>query len=393
MASLRFILQGLTPNTHLDAIRRLFELPSLEKLIVSVAFANKAGVSLLAQGLAKAGSKLDCYVGIRNDITSRQGLQALMKSSANVHYVDTGARNLIFHPKLYFALTRTNARIVIGSANLTPGGLNNNIEASLVVDLDLSNPADRKLADDVAAGFGTLTTEYPKHVVRLDSTAELDTLQEQGRLLDEISTSSPKSLSSMAPGKGDQVPRIKLKVPPITRRVHRATHTLQSKEKQASASPSHKRSPPAPSTGMEFELVWQSKPLAERDLSIPSQSYTHATGSINLDKGLLEPEIDHRHYFREEVFSALNWGPRSVTVDEAITSFRLMVKGVACGEHDLWIRHTNSTTTRAYLQRNAMTRLSWGPMKDFVARRALIGRTMSLYRAVSDPSQFFIEID
>lgn len=40
--------------------------------------------------------------------------------------------------------------------------------------------------------------------------------------------------------------------------------------------------------GVEFELVWESKALTRRDLTIPTAANTHATGSFNLDKGLLE---------------------------------------------------------------------------------------------------------
>ena len=40
-----------------------------------------------------------------------------------------------------------------------------------------------------------------------------------------------------------------------------------------------------------------------------------------------------------------------------------------------------------------MTRLSWKLMKNYVARKDLIGRTMFLYRDVSDPTRFAIEID
>ena len=140
--------------------------------------------------------------------------------------------------------------------------------------------------------------------------------------------------------------------------------------------------------------MWQSKPLAERDLSIPSGRNTHATGSVNLDKGLLDEKIDHRHYFRDEVFSALQWQiTGEETVDEATTVFGLVVKGIARGEFKLRIGHTTSTTSTSYLQKNAMTRLSWGPMKTIIAQRDLIGRTMSLYRYVSDDTRFVIEID
>ena len=397
MAIKKFLLQGFTSSTHLNAVKRLFDFPDLERMILSVAFVNKAGVDLLAPELASASSKIDFFAGIRNDITSRQGLHALMDLGANVHYVDTGARHLIFHPKIYFSRTKTKARMVVGSANFTPGGLNNNIEASVTFDLDFTNPDDRALADSVAVGFANLTTEYPEHVLRLTSVGELDKLQDEGRLLDEASSSPPRTVTSGAVGNADGLTRIKLKVAPLRRSVRRSM-LPPSPTKAPTPTPTPAATPPTPptpsaATGAELELVWESKPLTERDLEIPSAVTTHATGSINLDKGLLDEDIDHRHYFRGEVFPAISWTTKSAMVDEAFAMFGLIVKGVEHGEFKLRIGHTTSTTSKAYVQRNAMTRLSWGLMKEYIARKDLIGRTMSLYRNASDPTRFVIEID
>ena len=70
-----------------------------------------------------------------------------------------------------------------------------------------------------------------------------------------------------------------------------------------------------------------------------------------------------------------------------------MVKGVSCGEFDLRLAYTTSVTSRSYQQRNAMTRLSWGPMREYVARPDLIGRTLALYRDKAAPTRFVLEID
>lgn len=150
--------------------------------------------------------------------------------------------------------------------------------------------------------------------------------------------------------------------------------------------------PPAPPPTATPKLLWSSKPLTRRDLTIPDQDGTHPTGSINLDKGLLDAEVDHRHYFRDEVFDHLTWASRSATVDEAVARFRLEVLGTSHGEHHLNIRHTTSTTTRAYEQKNAMTRLSWGPMKSHIQRDDLIGRTLELWRDGNDPTRFTLKI-
>jgi hypothetical protein len=106
-------------------------------------------------------------------------------------------------------------------------------------------------------------------------------------------------------------------------------------------------------------------------------------------------EIDHRHYFRDEIFNHLTWttSTRKDTVDDATATFELVLKGVSAGEYTLTIHHTTSTDTRMYEQRNAMTRLSWGTMHPKVGRPDLIGRTLKLYRNRTDTKKFLIEID
>ena len=313
-----------------------------------------------------------------------------MATGANVHYVDTGAKNLLFHPKIYLCRCKARATAIIGSANLTVGGLNNNIESSVVLDLNLDSDEDLAFVESVMTEFDGLPSEYASHVVRVENTRHLEDLHDQGRLADEASSTPPHAAGSAAK-KPDALPPIALKVPRLSARIRRP--------KAGKGTP---RSPPTLASGVTdshssvtstLGLVWRSKSLTERDLGVPSGTNTHATGSINLDKGLLDEDVDHRHYFRDDVFVALDWTPRSSTVDEADANFGLIVAGVARGDFSLRIRHSTSTESTSYLQRNAMTRLSWGPMKQFVARQELIGRTMSLYRDKSDLKRFVVEID
>jgi len=134
--------------------------------------------------------------------------------------------------------------------------------------------------------------------------------------------------------------------------------------------------------------------LEERDLQIPKGSNTNATGSINLDKGDMEDGFEFKSYFRDEAFKHLVWKPPNTRrIETAQAHFRLIVEGIDCGDFALTVRHDMKTGTGSEKQDNAMTRLSWGPAKPFVAKNALVGRTMRLSRAVEDPTRFLIEID
>jgi hypothetical protein len=310
--------------------------------------------------------------------------------------VDTGARNLLFHPKFYLACGDTQARLIVGSANLTLGGLNNNIEASMVLDFDLTNDDDKAIIDNIEVLLSSLPTDYPAHVVKVRSNNEIDDLLLSGRIVDEMTFPAPRQTTAPAgASSNDTIPRIKLKVPPLSRDLSKARANPKTSKSGKPAKASAAASKPVPAkVGVEFELVWESKPLKRRDLNIPDEKGTNKTGSMSLDKGLLSKEIDQRHYFREEIFTALSWAPtKKKTTEEAYAKFQLILKGINYGEFDLRVGHTIGTTSEAYKQHNAMTRLSWGPMGKYIARPDLIGRTLALYRDNADPTRFVLEID
>ena len=397
MASKSFIFQGLTAKTHKDAVNNLFDVQNIERVIVSVAFANLAGVKLLEAQLKRHCAKTTAFIGIRNDITSVQAAKHLLDQGVALYVVDTGSRRVIYHPKLYLVKGAMQAKLIIGSANLTPGGLNNNIEAGLIVECDMQDPADRLLIQSIENDFDESTKEHPKNILKIKTPAALDALQVSGRLVDELTAPPPRPVSAASSTEDDSVPRIALKVTPL--------HSMLTAAKRAAARPATKvptkkatasaKAMQAPIPGIEFDRVWENEALTRRDLGVPLPGRnTHPTGSMNLDKGLLPADIDHRHYFRDEVFAALNWSPgNSSTLEESYAKFQLVVKGISYGEFHLRIGHSKNKKSQTYIQRNAMTRLSWGPMREFVARPDLIGRSLTLYRDKADMKSFVLEID
>ena len=378
----RLILQGFTTETHLNALQLLLGQPGIQRAILSVAYLNRGGVDLIADLLTALNGQVRVFAGIRNGVTSKQGLARLLECGVEVFAVDTGARSVLFHPKLYFSRAAAAARLLIGSANLTVGGLNNNIEAGVVIDLNLTAPTDNAFRNDVEARFDGLAREYPQNMIAVFDAAQIDTLHDEGRLEDEQARPTSGQTAATTPPPQGMVPRIRLAVPTLRRPLIPA---------QTAVAPAQLRPRPIATA---WQPIWESKPLTERDLTIPTGATTHATGSINLDKGLLPPSTDHRHYFRETVFNALTWLPGNwPEVEEANTRFQLVVQGVNHGEFDLTIAHSMSTTNTSYQQRNAMTRLRWGQVRQYVAYKRLLGCSLTLSRDTADPTRFLIEID
>jgi HKD family nuclease len=93
---------------------------------------SESGVQQIEAVLRSHADRVTVFAGIRNDITSQQGLALLHDIGVKLYTVDTGSRAVIFHPKLYLVRGRTNARFVVGSANLTLGGLNNKVHPTFL---------------------------------------------------------------------------------------------------------------------------------------------------------------------------------------------------------------------------------------------------------------------
>lgn len=380
MAKPSFILQGIRrDNDHESALKEMMNLKDIDRIVLSVAFVRESGVLQISDMLKKLAKHAVVYAGIRNGITSAQGLLALLNLKVKLYAVDTGSSSIIFHPKVYLALSDSSACAIIGSANLTFSGLNENIEASTVLNLNRDDENDKIFLDDLISSITTLQTMHPDHVFQITKRRDITALLKEGRLEDESYALPPRPTSSSSSDKRDRLGRIKLfrkqrpaKLvrPPIRKKIKKAAD--------------------------KWVLIWVSKGLAERDLNIPSGGTTHATGSMFFDKGRMDG-IDQRHYFRNVVFTDLSWSPdqrpRFSHLERAQADFEIIVKGVSYGIFNLKLTHNTRTTTRTYEQRNAMTQIHWGEAKKVVAQRDLLGRELHLYRKGAKAKQYIIEID
>jgi len=382
-----FILQGITEQSHFVEIRKMFSEQHIEHAIVSVAFLTNDGVQQLKDIFHNIPKSSQVLVGISNGVTSYQGLNALLSVFKGFYVVDTGTAGVIFHPKLYFLRTASMLKAIVGSANLTLGGLNNNIEASAYIELGKDDENFSALVKKVEDTISGIISNNPENIKKITLQSEIDELFSSSLLLDEsVQRPYRETIGKPNDTKTNRPKSIKLKTQRIPSSVRKGRLPTAAK-----ATPSSSLA--TPPFNMDYLPVWRSKELTERDLNIPQGSNTHTTGSINLDKGLAPPDMDHRHYFKDEVFDALSWKEKNNTVVETTAIFLLEIKGIYKGEFPLNIRHTTSTDTTAYHQRNAMTRLSWGDAKPYIADRNLLGCFLTLSVSTSDPSKFLISID
>lgn len=145
---------GLEPpqSVHRDAVRRSsFTKPErpcsgrlaesiaderFERCRIAIAFAQSEAVETVQRQLSDTIHEIETeiYAGIDFGSTSAEALEALAESDIEttlfIH------NQFTYHPKLYHFVSPDFTRTIIGSSNLTAQGLNQNVEAAVVVETE-----------------------------------------------------------------------------------------------------------------------------------------------------------------------------------------------------------------------------------------------------------------
>lgn len=353
------------------------------------AFTSLAGINGIQKHLenAKHLKSTTIITGIDQKGTSKEALQALMELEINSYVFFVPPPSPIFHPKIYLFEGEDNSELIIGSSNLTAHGLFTNVEASVLISIDNHNPTGRKIIEGLKQYFSglfdridpnlkLLTTELIDDLVKANivpTEAERKELQDKGEKTDRAETQN--KLSKIFPKRAAaQIP----------------------KDFRAGKKAEPKTTPKATTTIKATILLWESGPLTERDLNIPKGSNTNPTGSMLFKKGSTE-DIDQRHYFRDEVFSSLNWvfdtRVGSTHLEKAAALFRIIVMGKDYGTFALTLTHNPRTDTRSYEQKNSMTSISWGDAKSIIAREELIGKSAKLYGSFDNAGEYTLVVE
>lgn len=144
--------------------------PFWDTLDIAVAWVRASGMAYLSERLAnflRHGGRLSVIVGIDLHNTTREGLQALLeleqfgRCETYVYHNEAGS---VFHPKLYLFRNEEEARLIVGSNNITESGLFVNVEAGLQVDTDIKASLIAQVLDALSSWKNTES----KLAVRLD---------------------------------------------------------------------------------------------------------------------------------------------------------------------------------------------------------------------------------
>jgi len=377
-----FIIQGLIQgDDHLLKIKHLLAADELQTVLFSVAYVKTSGINFITSELEHIRGKLTIFTGMRNGITSIQSVFSLLDLGATVYLVDTGTVNIVYHPKIYIFEYKDCYRIITGSANLTSGGLNSNIEISSIIEIDKNNNQIIELIKCI----NDLPNNYSNNIFKVENKKDAFLFYKKGLLTDErITIGNSNTIINQYLNKTDKTPRIKLKNIKAHNNIIKKHSTKIKKLLQATSN-----------TVDQWVMVWESNELTERDLNIPSGSNTNPTGSMLFKKGNFE-NIDQRTYFREQVFNNLLWendqNSSKTHLERSIANFQFEIRGVNYGIFGLKITHNTNKDSKSYRQNNSMTQIHWGDAKKLIAHKELLGERIELYRNDNNSSVFKIKI-
>ena len=124
---------------------------------MAVAWVRRSGTRHVATPFSrflKAGGFAQVTVGVDIENTSHEGLSDLLalQSEGSIEtYIHHNEAEVIFHPKVYLLRNDAEARLIVGSNNLTEAGLFMNTEAGLQIDAPLADPVITDARNALAA--------------------------------------------------------------------------------------------------------------------------------------------------------------------------------------------------------------------------------------------------
>jgi len=343
---------------------------SFEKFVFCSAYVKRSGVDGLADLLSRRKGAVTIYAGMNNRVTSYQGLARLLDCGTELYVFDMGIPNRVFHPKLYLGWGPRNGDLIVGSSNLTDGGLSRNIEAALRWSLESTDVAPGGVVGRIEATFLQIGKSSPKNCFVVSSRGDLDALLAEGMLEGEdLTTVSGRPKRS---GQAIGAPAIRLPM-----------------DKGRGGGRSGTGRHPGASVGTnggDFPrgtLLWRKPGLRGTDAQWPPTSNTSPTGNLRFAQARFRyrgRQIDHRSYFKRVAFGQLTWVKCGDT-ETASATFRIAKLGTVLGTFKLKISHAPK---RIAHQGNVPTVLHWGTAIKTVRRARVKGMTLNLFGPVQD---------
>lgn len=328
---------------------------SVTRFVAVTAWVRESGMRLLVPSLqafaARGGSSLLVF-GVDLAGTSRQGVE-LARAHFSELYVVHDPTGRTFHPKIYYAAGRETTYVLLGSNNLTAGGLWHNYEGAATLILDTRRE-------------GELLEEMDDYVSRLQSDEAIcrfvtddifDRLVADGWLTDETADRRrSEDRPSLVPPPGAEDDPL-FRPSDLEKRDRPAPVAGDPARRQTSSGKSRKLAT-AP------DSWW--KPLGAGDAQRPEVG--NPTGNVALTHA--PPGYDRTRFFRDVFFGKEEW--RRVQVDGkrselAAINVEVEIGADQLGNHKLELVFRQYRMTRG----RATTVLRWGDLLEDLRAREI----------------------
>lgn len=146
------IISNFQPGGHGEAISRI--LHRADEVFIAVAFFKMSGLALLRKqvaSLCNGKSRLTFILGTDFFLTDPDAVQELyetlhVNARARIYLFERSAES-VFHPKYYRATSGSVVTAILGSGNITAGGLSQNIELSGYFETKRGSPLAVRLSE------------------------------------------------------------------------------------------------------------------------------------------------------------------------------------------------------------------------------------------------------
>lgn len=169
-------------------LKKLLDSEDYHTLNIAVAFAKNSGVLRIKDSLdnfRKRGGIVNVYVGVDLGVTSYEALTALLLCTDSLNVVHS-EKGQTFHTKIYQFEGKEKGIIIVGSHNLTGGGLWTNFENSALIAVDMSNADDIEAMKEQADYFKKLAS-LESLFMHINTKDDVDVLLQNNYISKEVS--------------------------------------------------------------------------------------------------------------------------------------------------------------------------------------------------------------
>lgn len=388
--------------------------PAISRVVVVTAWVNHRALSRIVPALRTFRGRpgmAEIILGIDEGGATEQGLR-LAAAEFDRSSVFFTSDDRTFHPKLYLASGATKARLLVGSNNLTPGGLFFNFEVALAIELV---PTSTGPPED-----GVLLRAVEDYIARLYDDTDVckplapsleEIIRDQTyRVRDEAKPRSRRGTDQIDPDADrDQVQRPRLfgrtsrpskpRLPPgdpippselgSRGRASRGSGGVGASGGTTTTAPSAPTSAGAPAPASTPVRHRWFRPLDPTAAQHPPNPRSKPTGNLRLTQH--DHGIDQTTYFRTELFGSLVWTSNPVARrdrETASVEMEVVVDGRTLGVRTFQVSHADY---REAGQGNVTTVLHISPIADELRATNYSERVITIEQAASGSFRLVID--